>query len=101
MTTLTKSERETIIRYYDDEDIAYVYTCSPSTMKKVDRMTQKVPTCIMEKEDKWSKWYRMPKACVPFRMLTSHNDKTRAEMAARAKRLSKQKKDPKKLGGET
>lgn len=92
MSTLSKYEKETIVSFNEDEDTASVYTRSKPVKTKLARLTLKNPLCVKEYEDELGQCYRMPKSWVTFRIPPAYSEKTRAEMAARAKLLSEQKK---------
>jgi hypothetical protein len=65
---LSRQERETIINYNEEEDLAELYTASPSTMRRMDKMCSRFPgviKCVRRNEDQAT--YELPKRLVGVR----------------------------------
>jgi hypothetical protein len=68
INSLSASERETVITYSEENNIATVYTCQRPMMTKMDRLCKSNPdTYKLIKSDEYSKTYSMPKSLISFR----------------------------------
>jgi len=64
---LSKAEKETIITYDEEENIATIYTCSLPVMRKLDKLCAKSPDNYkLIKKDKYSKTYTTSKKLIRF-----------------------------------
>jgi len=64
--TLSREERETIIRRDDVTDTWAVYTCSPVMKRKLDRIAEAWGVSP-RRVDKWGWEYTLPDGAVSFR----------------------------------
>lgn len=65
----TRLERETTITYNEEEQTAQVWTCSPVTMRKLDKLCEELPDkyrCVMVDAAANARRYEMPKKLVKF-----------------------------------
>jgi hypothetical protein len=66
--SLTADERETVILFSDESDVATIYTCARPIMTKLDKLCKSNPdTYKMIKEDSTSKTYTTKKNLISFR----------------------------------
>jgi hypothetical protein len=62
---LSLEEKETNINYNDGEKEARIYSCNPALIRKLDKLCEDFPEQFKKtKEDKYSKWYIIPKKFV-------------------------------------
>jgi hypothetical protein len=62
---LKPDERETIINFNDEEEIANLYTCNRSMMTKMDKLCKSNPNIFqLDEYDDNSKTYLLPKKLV-------------------------------------
>lgn len=66
--SLTKGEKETVIRFDEADDTATVYTCSKRIMHRLNVLSQKTKEVVLISEDKYSKTYKLPQKMVGFKM---------------------------------
>lgn len=67
--SLSRHEMETHITWNAEEKIATVYTCDPTTIRKLDRLTEQCPEayrCIWEDENPTARKYIVPARYVRF-----------------------------------
>ena len=89
---LTKIERETIINFNEEEDIAHIYTCNKRLQNKLDELCSKRNDISREVLHDYGVVYKLPKAWVkvsPPRQLT---EEQRQDLSDRAKRNLSRKK---------
>jgi hypothetical protein len=80
MYNLTPYEKETIILFNDDSDMATVYTCNRSIINKLQGFCDKNPnTYKLTKSDECSKTFEMPKKMVSFRSKKVTNNRVMSE----------------------
>jgi predicted metal-dependent hydrolase len=90
---LTKYEKETIIRFNQDEDFAEVYTCDEAWIRTLEKLSKKDARIIETKRDEYSRTYNVPKKAVKVRLSRIITGGKRLELIARAKKnLGKGKK---------
>ena len=61
---LTKYEQETIINFNQGEDVAYIYTCSKSWMRHMEKLPGLEPTKINSQAREYAcpkEWIRKPR----------------------------------------
>ncbi len=88
---LTNLERETIIIYNQEEKVAAVYTCDPTLIRKLDKLSLSSTEIIEQKSDENSKMYIIPKKWVKITMSRKLSEEKRLEYAERAKQNFKRK----------
>ena len=70
----TRQEQETSIVWDDDEKVAHIYTCSPVTMRKLDKLVESNPdTYSCTWTDGEAKRYEVNKKYVRFGKPASQN----------------------------
>ncbi len=93
---LSKQEKETIIRFNEEEDKATVLTPNKALIRKLDGLCSQSPMFVVKRQDDYGKEYQVPKDCISIRKPSKISDETRVKMASRAKRLSPPKKPKRK-----
>lgn len=98
--SISREEQETIINFSADDKTAWVYTCDPVYIRKMDKLCERCPESYkLIKQDEYSKTYSMPKKLVSFRTPVAKRELTDEERAVLSERmkntLSKLKKDDK------
>lgn len=58
--SLTRGEKETIIRFDEEDEMATVYTCSQPVMRRMAVLGEKSKEIVMVSQDKYSKTYKPP-----------------------------------------
>lgn len=61
-------ERETTIRWDDAEKVAHIWTCSPISIRRFDKLVAEAPEtykCVKRKDD--SVWYEVDAKYISFR----------------------------------
>lgn len=86
---LSPSERETIIRRADDEDVWDVYTCSPSMARKLLKMSGR-PGILHEKMGEYGWRFKLPTNAIRFVAPRQLSD---AEKEQRRRALAQVKED--------
>lgn len=76
-------EQETIINFNDEEDLATLWTASPTVRRRMDKML-KNPLISKTKNGIDFAEYTFPSSCVKIKMPLSLSDEKRAELAKRA-----------------
>lgn len=67
--SISRYEMETHITWNAEEKIATVYTCDPTTIRKLDKLVEQCPgvySCIWEGENPTAKKYTVPARYVRF-----------------------------------
>lgn len=83
----TRIERETTIIMNEEEKTAYVWTCSPTMMRKLDRKVSEYPDsyqCVKVENDGFAKRYRIAKRLIRFGKPASEAQKERGRKVAEA-----------------
>lgn len=83
----TRSERETTIIFNEEEKAAYVWTCSPVMMRKLDSRAQEFPEsyqCVHVDDDGYAKRYKITKRLIRFGKPASEAQKERGRRVAEA-----------------
>lgn len=65
---LTSYEKETIITFNDEEDIAQVYTCNKSWINALSKLSQKDSRVSRTEKDEYSQTYVLPKKAIKVRL---------------------------------
>lgn len=82
---LTKYEQETLIRYNQEEDAAIIDTCDKKLIRKLDKLCEKLSTITVENQNQYGKTYKLPKKWIKISTPRQLSEKTRKELAERAK----------------
>lgn len=82
---LSKYEKETIIIYNEAEDTACVYTCNEKLRNKLEAFSKSSTECVLEKQDRISAEYKLPKAWVRINKSRQYSDEAKQAMSERAK----------------
>lgn len=67
--TLSRQERETIIRWDAEEQVAYIDTANPVDIRKLDRLVEEFPDtyhCIRVDEKYAAKKYKVPASFIRY-----------------------------------
>ena len=67
--TLTRRERETIIRWDAEEQVAYIDTANPVDIRKLDRLVEEFPDtyrCVKVDEKYGAKKYKVPASFIRY-----------------------------------
>lgn len=87
---LSRVEQETIVCFNAEEENAEIYTCNPSTIRKLQQLSEEQPEYYkLVKQDEISVTYSCPKNLINFRKKKVYTDEQRQVMA---ERLSKVKR---------
>lgn len=87
---LKPDERETIINFNDEEEIANLYTCNRSMMTKMDKLCKSNPDIFqLDEYDESSKTYLFPKKLVSIRRPVKLTAKQKEARKNNAKKLRK------------
>ena len=68
-----QEERETTIRWDDAEKVAHIWTCSPTSIRRFDKLVAEAPEiykCVKRKDD--SAWYEVDAKYISFRKPSTH-----------------------------
>lgn len=84
-------ERETIITYNEQEDIAEVDTCNKSLIRRLDEYAKETTSVIKVGEDKHGKRYVVPKKWVNVRKPRQYSEEEREKRANRLREMTAQK----------
>ena len=86
-TPLTGYETETTINFNNEEKTAIVYTCNKALIKKLDKLAETNKTVKIEKQDKYSKTYIVPKKAIKISIRAPKvlTDEQREALSLRAK----------------
>lgn len=82
---LTKYEQETLISYNQEEDAAIIDTCDKKMIRKLDKLCDKLLTITVENQNQHGKIYKLPKKWIKISTPRQLSEKTRKELAERAK----------------
>ena len=89
MATLTREERETILRTDDAGDEWTIYTCSPVMKRQLDRIAEAWGVRPRQ-VDKWGWEYRLPTGALAFRkprrLTAAQREATAARLTAARRR---------------
>lgn len=80
---LSKYERETIIRFNEEEESATVYTCSTQVKKRLKELSLKSTDIYRVKKDEYSQTYIIPKKIIRFTLPRELSEKERQKRAIR------------------
>lgn len=86
MSSLSPSERETIILFNDAEQTATVETCNKTWKSKMDGICSKSTACSLVFEDEHCKRYLIPKKWVKVQKPRSLSDEQRRKLQESARR---------------
>ncbi|MFQ5925608.1 MAG: hypothetical protein ACE5IE_06400 [Dehalococcoidia bacterium] len=84
---LSRVERETIIAFNEDEDIAYIYTCNRRWMRQLEKYGFKASREHADKGQVYAKEFEVPKELI--RMPRPPTRKELAQRGVQAERLRK------------
>ena len=85
---LTKYEKETVIRYNDEEKIAYIYTTNKTLTARLDKLCKKYPDSFkLVATDEVSKKYEIDKKRVSITSPRIYTEEQKEEMRQRLKNL--------------
>lgn len=91
MSNLSRYERETIIRYSDEDETAIVYTCNRSLQRKLSLLAAETNSYTLVQSDEDSQTYECPKSLIRFWKPKIVSDEFRQRMRDLAReRFSKQ-----------
>ena len=82
---LTKYEQETIFSYNQEENFAIIDTCDKKLIRKLDKLCEKQPIITVENQNQHGKTYKLPKKWIKISTPRQLSEKTRKELAQRAK----------------
>ncbi len=92
----SRIERETTIIFNEEESTASVWTCSPMTMRKLDKLCDELPDtyrCVLVDDKAQAKRYEMPKKLVSFRKPKVMSEEQREATAERMRAVWQAKKE--------
>ena len=87
--TLTRAERETVIRFDAEERIAHIYTADPVYMRRLDKLTEEDPNtyrCVEVDPLGYFKKYEAPADRIAFRKGTTDEQRKAARRRMEAQR---------------
>lgn len=86
MAKLTNYEKETIVNFNDDNDMAEVYTHNSALKRKLDKFCKSHPEIykLIKESKQWeSKTYSFPKKFITFRVPKVMSDESKAKLVER------------------
>ncbi len=90
---MTKYEKETIINFNEDSDIATVYSCSPSIWNKLEKLgLEKIDSSENSDGKIISKTYEIDKKLISFRKPRVLSDEQREKLRERVKKMRRESK---------
>ena len=87
---LSRTEKETIILYNENDDIASIYTCSRSLMNRLDKLCDEFPAEYqLNVSDDLSKSYHCPKSLISIRKPSKRKPMTEEQRREVGERFSR------------
>lgn len=90
---LTREEQETIISWDASSKTAYIFTCNPSTRRKLDKLSAEFPDAYktVKRDEYGGAWYEAPISLIRFGKPASEAQKAMGKL--RAKNLTRLRMD--------
>lgn len=93
MTKLTKAERETIIIYNEQDDVANVITCNVRLQNKLKTLSQKHTSVVHKDGNGIFEEYELPKSFVRIVAPRQMSDEEKEKMKVRGRLLFESRKN--------